>query len=124
MGYCRKINFSEDAFMSNNKGTKVETPACIVCGEGGRMRRGLCDSHYMMFQRSLKQVPAEKQDAYEDSLVASGKLLPNRQGQKSSTNNPFMEAAREFLEPHQKEIAARAEALAEKLDKPKRKGKE
>ena len=111
-------------YMSNNKGTKVETPACIVCGEGGRMRRGLCDNHYMMFQRSLKQVPEGQQDAFEESLIAAGKLLPNRQGQKASTNNPFLEAAKQFLEPHQKKIAARAEALANELSKPKRKGKE
>lgn len=88
------------------------------------MRRGLCDNHYMMFQRSLKQIPANKQDAYEESLIAAGKLLPNRQGQKSGTNNPFLDAAKEFLEPQQKKLAARAEALADELAKPKKKGKE
>jgi hypothetical protein len=123
MGTGKFFILFDDAYMGNTKGTKIETPVCIVCGEGGRMRRGLCDNHYMMFQRSLKQVPESKQEAFEESLIAAGKLLPNRQGQRSSTKNPFLDAAREFLDPHIQKIANRAESLADELNK-KRKGKE
>jgi len=56
---------------------------CIICGEKAEPRnRGLCDKHRGRFKTALAKIPPENREAFEAQLIANGKLLPNRRGQK------------------------------------------
>jgi hypothetical protein len=75
---------------------------CLICGTKGTeaepTRRGLCVQHYARFHRWVQRI-ADANDirAFEDRLIAECKLLPSRQGQKSADDDPFAEAAAQFL---------------------------
>ena len=50
---------------------------CIVCGdETDSLQRGLCYRDYGRFRRMKAKIPLELQDAFEEELINSGKLLP------------------------------------------------
>lgn len=73
---------------------------CLINNEhcsqsSARLRRGLCNAYYAQFRRELDRLPAEEQDEFDDYLVAQGRLLPSRQGQRDS-DRVFADAVEEF----------------------------
>jgi hypothetical protein len=106
---------------------------CLKCGKTGTdaepTKRGLCKEHYMEFYNQSRKVAEDKYPDYESRLIAAGKLLPARYSPRSSDSD-FAPTLEEMgLSKEHQEIAARAIALADKLNKsvpakPKRKGKE
>jgi hypothetical protein len=55
-----------------------EQETCLLCGGSGRLRRGLCSSHYQAFLREWRQIPEANRDAFEQELIAAGMLLPRK----------------------------------------------
>ena len=53
----------------------TKTKTCLQC-DNQIHQRGLCSTCYGRFTRSKQRLPEEKQKAFEEALIATGKLLP------------------------------------------------
>jgi len=53
----------------------TKTKTCLQC-DNPIHQRGLCSTCYGRFTRSKQRLPEEKQKAFEEALIATGKLLP------------------------------------------------
>lgn len=84
--------------MSNERRQRENDTAtgCLVCGEVKPLQRGLCEADYQRFRRQKEKLPADQQDAFEESLIAKGLLLPSRQGQRN-VENIFADELARFL---------------------------
>lgn len=104
----------------DSKTTKSATDRCLICGRKLRLVRGLCNTHYIQFQKAQKPLSPVQIDAFEEELIAAGKLLPSRQGQKQVASNPFLQVAEELFG-----IVADSQAVAAKkqLEKNRTKNK-
>ncbi len=57
---------------------------CVICDESHlRRTRGLCTKHYEQYRRKRDSLTVDAANAWEIVLIETGKLLPNRQGNKS-----------------------------------------
>lgn len=73
--------------------TRHKKPKCLVCGtDAGRITRGLCSAHYLQMQRRLQKLTPAAAAAWEEQLIAEGKLLPKRQGKRPNVGDPFAES--------------------------------
>jgi hypothetical protein len=56
---------------------------CIICNApADALQRGLCERHRGRFKAAIAKISPENREAFEAQLIANGKLLPNRRGQK------------------------------------------
>jgi len=103
----------------NTKDTKTDPPKCCVCDES-QAKRGLCVKHYEQFRRNRAKFAKEQGEelaaAWEKRLLASGKILPNRQGNKA-VDDPFGNELDLFLA--EIERAAKKQASKESRQQPK-----
>ena len=70
---------------------------CLHCDKTA-YQRGLCTTHYSRFATEKKKIPIEKQDAFDEGMVAAGKIMPpGKRGKKIDEDDPFAGVAGEFL---------------------------
>lgn len=58
---------------------------CLLC-ERASQSRGLCTPHYLQFTRKRSLLSEESAAKWEEELIANGKLLPSKQGQREVPN--------------------------------------
>ena len=66
---------------------------CLICGSRV-FQRGLCQSHYFLYRRTLQAIKPAKRAAFEKTMIRSGRLETDRRGQKpDKVANPCLGAA-------------------------------
>lgn len=104
--------------MDGNRDRK--SSGCIICGERqGRITRGLCIRYHGRYIAAVKGMNAPERAEFEAHLIAAGKLLPDRKGQKlRPEDDEFASALKAFREKSKPEAEAKPEVEAEPEIKP------
>ncbi len=80
----------------------TKTKTCLQCSADVH-QRGLCTTCYGRFTRSKQRLPEEKQKAFEDALIATGKLLaPSKR--PPSSRDEYAELADQLQDASPKEV--------------------
>lgn len=78
--------------------TSKAADGCIVCKDQVS-KRGLCTKHYEQYRRRRDSLTPEAAIAWEKELIRTGKLLPNRQGNKA-IDDAFADDFDSFVAKH------------------------
>lgn len=79
--------------MSNKDGIN----GCLRCGNTkAKLKRGLCETHYSQYWRSLQRVPKDLQDQFTDRLIELGVLLAKKPPGAQTKDDIYAEIAQEF----------------------------
>lgn len=70
----------------------TKTKKCLECGKPEK-QRGLCALCYSRFNNAKKSLPLDRRDAFEDALMATGKLLPKAVRKSKETRDLYAELA-------------------------------
>lgn len=70
----------------------TKTKKCLECGKPEK-QRGLCALCYSRFNNAKKSLPFDKREAFEDALMATGKLLPKAVRKSKETRDVYAELA-------------------------------
>jgi hypothetical protein len=101
---------------SSKKSSGVVAKTCLICGGTGTkklpVRRGLCNKHYLSYQRAYKMVPKEKREEFEQDSIKAGEVLP-------MDDNVHVKRALKYMNPEDRSLI---EGAAPLLDKFKKKG--
>ena len=80
----------------------TKTKICLQC-DSPVYQRGLCSTCYGRFNRAKNRLPEEKHKAFEDALIASGKLAPVGKRQPG-TFDEYAELADELQKADDQEV--------------------
>jgi len=68
---------------------KVKSGNCLICGKSQNGKRGLCNAHYLAFDRRKKEYPNDRRAAFEEEQIREGRILPVGQLREIRNPNPF-----------------------------------
>lgn len=67
----------------------VKEKTCLVCGKAATGRRGLCNGHYLQFNRTAQQMPGKQRLEFEQEQIREGRILASGQIRQIKNPNPF-----------------------------------
>lgn len=70
----------------------TKTKKCLECGKPEK-QRGLCALCYSRFNNAKKSLPLDRREAFEDALMATGKLLPKAVRKSKESRDLYAELA-------------------------------
>lgn len=68
---------------------KVSTSKCLVCDREANGRRGLCNGHYLQFNRTASSMPGQERLEFEQEQIREGRILASGQIREIKNPNPF-----------------------------------
>lgn len=97
---------------------------CLVCGETGRLTRGLCKTDYSRFSREMKRLTPESAERFEREAIARGMILDLQKVGRKAEEKPFEDIVKQLgleysVTETAKQHAEQAKAIFGKNIKPK-----
>lgn len=68
---------------------RVMHKQCLVCGKPATGRRGLCNGHYLQFNRTVLAMPSKERLDFEQEQIREGRVLASGQIRQIKKPNPF-----------------------------------